>query len=400
MLCWAIREDGWKNRGAMSERSAAEPCYLAKHGFDFDMFFSYAHGDVRGKGDAQLKRWSKQLYEALSETLDSLNLKPPPRIFFDESRDSGDGLDKAAHLLPELAAKVRASALFQIVMSPHYLESDWCRRELEAFTQAPAAQDKGVSGRVFIAKAMDTDSLAWPPALCDGEGNKTVGWEFHRRGSPLPYGWMTDWNGNIPPEMHQAFMEMASHIQRRLRAFDSELTEKARKTELVDWLEQGQVERIYLYGRSDETSEWEATWKEIDDLGIVVTPGEPEPLDADDDAAKRTEYARLASRCDAMVMVAGDGVKLDFDLDVIGRERRNFIASRYQKYLPCAVIDRGGRLAKPARLSNAKRFDIDWIDAGSCDWPDYIRTWLQASAGKVRQRYGIAAPADAGAGPA
>lgn len=390
----------------MSERSAAESCYLAKHGFEFDMFFSYAHGDVRRTGDAQLKRWSKQLYQALGETLDSLNLKPPPRIFFDESGELDDGLNKTAHLVPELAQKVRASALFQIVMSPQYLESDWCRRELDEFEKALAEQGKPVSGRVFIAKAMDTDGLAWPAPLCDAEGNKTVGWEFHRRGSPLPHGWMTDWHGNIPPEMHQAFMEMASHIQRRLRAFDSELTEKARKTELVDWLEKGEIERIYLYGRSDEVAEWEATFKEIDDLGIVVTPGEPEPLDADDDSAKRNEYARLASRCDAMVMVAADGVKLDFDLDVVGRERRNFIASRYKKYLPCAVVDRGGGLAKPARLSNARRFDIDWIDAGSCDWPDYIRTWLQASASKVRQRYGLepggpsGAETAGGAGPA
>ena len=378
-----------KDKEAMSERGAAESCYLARHGFEFDLFFSYAHGDVRGKGDAQLKRWSKQLYQALGDTLDSLNLKPPPRIFFDESDEPADGLDRAAHLAPELVEKVGASALLQIVMSPQYLESEWCRRELAAFEKATAERG-GVSGRVFIAKAMDTEDLPWPAALTDGEGNKTVGWDFHRRGSPLPWGWMTDWHGNIPAEMNQAFMEMATQIQRRLRAFDSELTEKARKTELVDWLEKGEIERIYLYGRSDEVAEWEATWKELDGLGIMVTPGEPEPLDADDDSAKRSEYARLASRCDAMVMVGADGVKLDFDLDVVGRERRNFIASKYRKYLPCAVVDRGGALGKPARLSNARRFDIDWIDAPSCNWPQYIRTWLSASAGKVRERYGLA----------
>lgn len=373
----------------MSAPADAETCYLARHGFEFDMFFSYAHGDVRRKGDAQLKRWSKQFYEALAETLDSMNLKPLPRIFFDESDEPADGLDRAARLAPELAEKVAASALLQIVMTPQYLESEWCRRELASFEAAAAARGGSVSHRVFIAKAMDTDDLAWPAQLTDGEGNKTVGWDFHRRGSPLPHGWMSDWHGNIPNEMNQPFMEMATQIQRRLKAFDAELNEKARKTELVDWLEKGEIERIYLYGRDDEVAEWEATWKELDTLGIVVTPGEPEPLDADDDSVKRNEYARLASRCDAMVMVAADGVKLDFDLDVVGRERRNFIASRYKKYLPCAVVDRSGALGRPARLSNAKRFDIDWIDAPNCNWPHYIRDWLTASAGKVRQRYGL-----------
>ena len=198
----------------------------------------------------------------------------------------------------------------------------------------------------------------------------------------------------MPGVIAPSLMELANQIARALRALDATIEEKARKTEVVGWLESGDIEKIYLYGRSDEVSEWEATWKEMDDLGIVVTPGEPEPLDADDDSAKRLQYAKLASRCDAMIMVGGDGVKLDFDLDVIGRERRNFIASKYKKYLPCAVVDRTGVLNRPARLSNAKRFDIDWIDAGSCDWPDYVRTWLQASADKVRQRYGLEARAE------
>ncbi len=120
-----------------------------------------------------------------------------------------------------------------------------------------------------------------------------------------------------------------------------------------------------------------------------MLPGEPEPLDADDDSRKRNEYARLASRCDAMVLVGADGLNLDFDLDVVGRERRNFIASKYRKYLPCAVFDRRGNLARPARVSNARRFGIDWIDPNACDWPDYIKVWLQSSAEKVRQRYGL-----------
>jgi hypothetical protein len=374
----------------MSEPHGAEPCYLQKHGFEYDMFFSYSHGDPRGKGDSPLKRWSKQLNEALSETLDAL-LSPPPRIFFDES---SDGLNKTAHLGPEIEQKVRASALFHMVMSPHYLNSPWCRRELDTFVENLPGQASGIGGRLFISKAMETDDLAWPSCLCDAEGNKTVGWEFHDRGSPLPHGWLQNWGGDVPAVIAPSLMELANQIARALRALDATIEEKARKTELVGWLESGDIEKVYLYGRCDEVSEWEATWKEMDDLGIVVTPSEPEPLDADDDSIKRLQYAKLASRCDAMIMVGGDGVKLDFDLDVIGRERRNFIASKYKKYLPCAVVDRTGMLNRPARLSNAKRFDIDWIDAGSCDWPDYVRTWLRSSADKVRQRYGLEARAE------
>ena len=373
----------------MSQPQGARPCYLSKHGFEYDMFFSYSHGDVLGESDAPLKLWSMQLHRALTQTL-ALLLKPAPRIFLDES---ADGVDKTARLGPELGEKVRGSALFQIIMSPHYLESEWCKSELKTFLQALPDPDKGADGRVFIAKAMETAGLPWPVALCDDDDNKMVGWEFHPRGLPFPHGFMNDWRGSVPPEVSAPLIEMAVAIQNRLCALDSALTEKEAKVGEVRRIEDGKIDKIYLYGRADETAAWEATWKEIDALGITVMPGEPEPLDADDDADKRLGYARLASRCDAMLMVGSDGLKLDFDLDVIGRERRNFIASRYQKYLPCAVVDRHGDLKRTAREGNAKRFGIDWIDAQSGNWPNDVRLWLQSSAGKVGQRYGLGASA-------
>jgi hypothetical protein len=373
-----------------SPPKAARPSYLSKHGFEYDMFFSYSHGDMLGEGDAPLKLWSMQFHRALTQTL-ALLLKPAPRIFLDES---ADGVDKTARLGPELGEKVRGSALFQIIMSPHYLESEWCKSELKTFVQA--VLDRGISpdGRVFIAKAMETAALAWPAALCDDDGNKMVGWEFHPRGLPFPHGFMNDWRGGLPPEISAPLIEMAVAIQGRLCSLDAALNEKEAKAGEVRRIGEGDIDKIYLYGRADEAAAWEATWKEIDGLGIAVTPGEPEPLDADDDADKRLEYARLASRCDAMLMVGSDGLKLDFDLDVIGRERRNFIASRYQKYLPCAVVDRRGDLKRTAREGNAKRFGIDWIDAHSGSWPDAVRIWLQDSAGKVGARYGLPPPPD------
>lgn len=368
-------------------------CYLARHGYAFDMFISYAHADVEGTGDSPLKIWTQQFYRRLLSTLQSFELDPLPRIFFDEAPRRENGLSRAGHIAPELVEAVAKSALLQVIMSPQYLKSEWCRRELQTFVESLPGKQGSAKDRIIIAKALNTDASAWPTPLCDEEGNKTVGWKLHDPHDYFPHGWMTDWGQHIPREMGAAFFDMAHFIKRRLEQLDAELTERTKKTELVGWLEQGEAERIYLYGRSEDEAEWEAVWREIDKLGIAISPGEPEPLDADDDSRKRNEYARLASRCDAMVMVGADGLNLDFDLDVVGRERRNFIASKYKKYLPCAVVDRQGSLAKPARVSNAKRFGIDWIDPKACDWPDYIKVWLQSSAETVRQRYGLNAPA-------
>lgn len=364
------------------------PCFLGKHGFDFDMFFSYSHGDPRGEGDVPLKRWSKQLYLALSQTLDVL-VSPPPRIFFDESVRPDDGLDKTAHLAPEIEEKVRASALLQIVMSPLYLRSGWCKSELDTFVDSLPGKAKGVRGRVFIAKAMETDDLPWPPCLCDDLGNKTVGWAFHRRGVDLPYGWYRDWDGDLPDGMEPALIELASQVARRLRAFDGELTGRKHRAALADSLAEGNVESIYLYGTSKKAAEWDAVRKAMEKLKISIKPGAPEPPDLDDDAEVRDTYYKLASRCDAMVLVGSDGPTLDLDVDVVGRQRRNLIASKYGKYLPCAVVDRHGVLTNDARVNNAKRFDIEWIDAKACDLPGRIRGWLQESANGLRQRYGL-----------
>jgi len=276
-------------------------------------------------------------------------------------------------------------------MSPHYLNSTWCLRELDTFVASLPDHPNKVNGRIFIAKAMETAGRDWPAALCDVEGNKTVGWDFHPRGRPFPYGFMNDWKGSPPPEISETVLEMAVAIMAQLCGLDAALTEKKHRADQIRKLTAGTDGKIYLYGREDEADAWEATWKEIDTLGIAVTPGEPESLDADDDADKRLQYARLASRCDAMLMVGSNGPKLDFDLDVIGRERRNFIHSTYQKYLPCAVVDRGD-LKRLARESNARRFGIDWIDTHCGTWPNALRTWLQDSATKVGARYGLPPP--------
>jgi hypothetical protein len=150
-----------------------------KHGYEFDLFLSYAHADVDGTGESPLKTWSQQFYRSLLATLRSFQLEPLPRIFLDEAPRQENALNRAAHLGPELIETVGKSALLQIVMSPQYLKSEWCRRELQAFVDSLPDKKGSAKDRIIIAKAIETEGQAWPEALCDAEGNKTVGWQFH-----------------------------------------------------------------------------------------------------------------------------------------------------------------------------------------------------------------------------
>lgn len=363
--------------------------FLGRHGYAYDVFMSYAHGDARNAGTSQLKRWSHQFRDLLCETLDSYGLKPPVRIFLDESDNPDDALDRAAELGPELDAIVSSSALLQVMMTPHYLDSRWCARELATWVQTSSQRSGSSDRRITVARVRDTGSANWPAALCDEQGEQLPGWRFHGGNEDFPPGWAKDWKNCVPDGMEDSFLKFASFLCRRLKELDEELEQRARQAALVAGLGEGKFERIYLYGREDERDAWASVYDDLDRIGVMVSPGEPEPLDADDDSRKREAYARMASRCEAMVMVGNDPIKLDCDLDVIGHERRQFIWSKYKKYLPCAVVDRNGALGQDWRIRNAQRRKIDWLRTDDCDWPGCIQTWLKGSAREVADRYGI-----------
>jgi hypothetical protein len=363
--------------------------FLGRHGYGHDLFITYSHGDLKQAGTSQLKRWTHQFRDLLQETLDSYGFAPPVRLFLDEGPGAEDSLDRAAPLTPELEAAVARSALLQVMMTPAYLNSRWCARELEHWAKSQPDKPGGGDRRIIVARVLDTGNEPWPKSLCDAEGEQLPGWRFYQPGQDFPYGWAKDWRGNVPDGMESQFFLMAGFIARRLRELDAELEQKSRREALVKELDAGRLERVYLYGREDEREAWAAVYDDLDQLGILVTPGEPEPLDADDDARKREQYARLASKCDAMMLVGNDPVNLDWDLDVIGHERRQFIWSRHGKYLPCAVVDRDGSLGLDTRVRNARRRKIDWLSA-DCEWPECIRAWLKTAATDVADSYGLA----------
>src|SRR5919199_1301666 len=100
--------------------------------FDYDIFISYGHvddddpaGDVRG--------WVDLLVERLpGVAVGYLGYKP--RIWRDERSLRGNDLLRAA-----IGEGVSRSLLLVPILSPRYVLSDWCRRELDAFCAAPTS---------------------------------------------------------------------------------------------------------------------------------------------------------------------------------------------------------------------------------------------------------------------
>jgi hypothetical protein len=115
------------------------------HGFENDVFVSYAHADneVDALGDAWVHQLQQNLRIALKQRLgrgDDLN------IYFDARRLQGN------HPLDEILDSVRKSAVFLAVGSPSYVNRQWTRDELAAFV---AASDE--SGRLFALERLPLD---------------------------------------------------------------------------------------------------------------------------------------------------------------------------------------------------------------------------------------------------
>jgi hypothetical protein len=107
------------------------------------------------------------------------------------------------------------------------------------------------------------------------------------------------------------------------------------------------------------------------------------------------ESGHTPFRCDAMLLVGVEGFAVDDDIDLIGRDRRNYIRSRFQKYLPCAIVD-CARISTPTRVRAAQNRGIEWLD-WNAGLPGRLRVWLQQSSERAADSYGVGTKRDEGA---
>jgi hypothetical protein len=116
--------------------------------FENDIFISYAHIDDQPLVEGQ-KGWVSSFHRALEIRLAQL-LGRPPSLWRDPKLQGNDIFsDRLVQRLPNVA-------LLVCVLSPRYVRSDWCMRELSEFVKATAASGGlriGDKARVFkVAK--------------------------------------------------------------------------------------------------------------------------------------------------------------------------------------------------------------------------------------------------------
>jgi TIR domain len=117
----------------------------------FDLFVSYAH--------EQDPQWANLLVNELESRVSTL-LGSTPKFYFDPQMEQG------VNVTTELVEKVQGSRLLLVVLSPKYLNSDWCKKELCKFLDAGGDT---ADHRVFVVESERIDRETWPEQLRDKE---------------------------------------------------------------------------------------------------------------------------------------------------------------------------------------------------------------------------------------
>lgn len=130
-------------------------------GFEYDMFVSYAHLDNE-PAEGRKTGWVKTLVNELGREVRVRLGRGEFNFWMDYQ------IDENHPLTDEIVNAVQKSATLLVVMSPIYLNSDWCQRERGHFLQALSGRAK--RGDVFVVEKLRIDYEQYPPEFEDPKG--------------------------------------------------------------------------------------------------------------------------------------------------------------------------------------------------------------------------------------
>lgn len=136
--------------------------------FEDDLFISYAHIDNQPLAEG-LKGWVETFHERLKIRLEQLTGEPA-RIWRDRKLQGNDVFAET------LVARLSKAAILVAVISPRYVKSDWCLKELGEFCHSAGACGGLVVGdksRVFKVVKFHVPVAGHPEQL-----RGVLGYEF------------------------------------------------------------------------------------------------------------------------------------------------------------------------------------------------------------------------------
>ncbi len=350
--------------------------------FKYDVSASYSHGDPKGAGTSQFKRFSQGfLRELATELRAHPTFGAELKIFFDDQGEPGEGLDPNSGLAGQLRTAMGEAAVLTVLMSDHYLRSKWCADERDFWLKSAAEIGMPLNDRLALARIWNTTE-SWPDAFKDELGNPFVGTPFYDQAqvatAPWPYAWPEPGPDSRDP-FRGRLLSLVSLIWQQIERLKLRIDAQKKAQQDVARLaeESGQV--LYLHARAADAAAWEKAGEALSAQGYAVLPGEPDAVVSDPEKALRARRQRVEtmSGCDAVLLVGSpEASAVEADLVVVGRQDRDSARALARRLLPCALLDTVGGVANARRTEAARRLRIDWLDCTQPPWAPKVHDWL------------------------
>lgn len=353
--------------------------------FNHDVFVSYSHGDTTGAGDALLSQWSQSFIKELEKELQFAPDAGSMSIFLDQHHRAGQALDPSQPLAKALQTNVANAAMLLVLMSPHYVQSEWCRQERVWWGETRDKHGLDPWNRVSYARLLPVDNALWPKEFVDEGGNPPVGHALFDQAAdnPRPLNWPIV-DHTSAGEVRRIMVELAGELRKKLLRVREQIEKRDAQLAALAKLAAPADQVVYLHGRESDASDWLTVRDKLMDEKFSVLPTDPEPLQSNPQEAARMRDDRVAimSGCDAILLLGTeDRYALNADLQVIGRLDRQQAIARSQRPLPCSVLDTRGVISRrPDWPRVARSLGVQWLNATLENVAPQIRGWLSGIA--------------------
>ncbi|WP_089934329.1 toll/interleukin-1 receptor domain-containing protein [Candidatus Entotheonella palauensis] len=261
--------------------------------FTKHLFISYAHIDNQPLTPEQ-QGWITRFHATL-EALLSMRLGSKAEIWRDEKLQGND------IFADEITAQFPHTALLVSVLTPRYLNSEWCTREVHEFCQS-AEQNGGVvvenKARVFkvIKTPVDTEASLHPVM------QESLGYEFFTFEDDTPLELDPAYGEKFAQDYNRKVGKLAWDVAQLLKRLETYAPE-SRDT---DGGEQTATKStVYLAECSyDQREAREILQANLERHGYTVLPDQPLPRD---EAEYVAAVARILERCALAIHLVGEG---------------------------------------------------------------------------------------------
>lgn len=248
----------------------------------YDIFISYGQLDDQDPA-GEVKGWVDLLVERLPRLV-SNNLGYQPKIWRDERSLSGNALLTAA-----IEEGLAHSLLFVPIVSPRYVQSEWCRRELETFCATPSPSG-AAAHRSRIFKVIKSPLLFNLATKEPSQLRELIGYPFYEMEGEMPVEFGHEVQPSKDPRYWSALRRLAWDISNMLVALKDNVN--ARVTGSLSLPPSNgnsdSSKSVYLAeSTSDLAQQRELVRDELRQRGYQVVPDKKLPLEE----GKQTEAA-------------------------------------------------------------------------------------------------------------